>query len=219
SAQPQSLKGRVLLDGVEAHPQGRPPLALRGALVASGQTVHLEEGRLGAGGQDVGLDAALEDLFGAPRYRMALDAKGADANQVVTALAGKKDTLFGLLGMQASFAGPLQGDLLQHLQGRAGFGVDDGRLAGVSLLRSVFERLGGEAGTAALRVGRAVGGRDPQRVYGDEFETLRGTFDVKDCTAHTDDLTLIYRGYQVLLHGNVGLADLKLDTEGELTFH
>lgn len=217
SAQPQSLKGRVLLDGVEAHMKGRPPLALRGALVASGQTVKLEDGQLAAGGQKVGLDAALEDLFGAPRYRMALDAKGADANEVVTALAGKKDALFGLLGMQASFAGPLQGDVLQHLQGRAGFGVDDGRLAGVSLLRAVFERLG-EAGTTALALGRAFGGRDLQRFYGDEFETLRGTFDVKDGLAHTDDLTFVYRGYQVLLRGDVGLADLKLDTEGELTF-
>jgi AsmA protein len=218
SAQPQSLRGRVLLDGVEAHPEGRPPLALRGALVAEGQSVRLADGRLAAGGQDVGLDAALEDLFGAPRYRMALDAKGADANEVVTALAGKRDTLFGLLGMQASFAGPLQGDLLQHLQGRAGFGVDDGRLAGVSLLRAVFDRLG-SAGDVALGLGKAFGGRDLQRFYGDEFETLRGTFDVKDGLARTDDLTFVYRGYQVLLQGTVGLADLALDTEGELTFH
>lgn len=218
SAEPQSLRGRVLLDGVEAHPAGRPPLALRGALVAEGQSVRLADGRLAAGGQDVGLDAALEDLFGAPRYRMALDAKGADANEVVTALAGKKDTLFGLLGMQASFAGPLQGDLLQHLQGRAGFGVDDGRLAGVSLLRAVFDRLG-SAGSVALDLGKAFGGRDLQRFYGDEFETLRGTFDVRDGLARTDDLTFVYRGYQVLLHGTVGLADLTLDTEGELTFH
>lgn len=218
SAQPRALHGKVLLDGVEAHPAGRPPLALRGALVATGQAVKLEDGRLAAGGQDVGLDAALEDLFGAPRYRMALDAKGADANQVVTALAGKKDALFGLLGMQATFAGPLQGDVLKHLQGRAGFGVDDGRLAGVSLLRAVFERLG-TPGDVALDLGRAFGGRDLQRFYGDEFETLRGTFDVQDGAARTDDLTFVYRGYQVLLRGTVGLADLALDTEGELTFH
>ena len=88
----------MLLDGVEAHPAGRPPLALHGTLVAAGQSVRLEQGQLSTGGQKVSLDAALEDLFGAPRYRMALGASGVDANQVVSAFAGKPDTLFGLLG-------------------------------------------------------------------------------------------------------------------------
>jgi hypothetical protein len=217
SAQPQSLRGRVRLDGVEAHPANRPPLALKGMLVAEGQTVRLEQGEITSGGQNLGLDAALEDVFGAPRYRMAVEATKADANQVLTAFAGKPDTLFGLLGLQASFAGPLGGSLLQSLQGHAGFGVDDGRLAGVSLLRAVFERLG-SAGDLALDLGRAFGGKELERFYSDRFETLRGTFDVAQGVARTDDLTLVYRGYGAVLRGTMGLADLALDTQGTLTF-
>src|SRR5262249_62031045 len=121
---PRRRRGRPAAGG--APPGAPPPLALRGAVVAEGQSVRLEDGQLTGGGQNLGLDAALEDLFGAPRYRMALEATKADANQVLTAFAGKPDTLFGLLGLQASFAGPLGGNLLQTLQGHAGFGVDDG---------------------------------------------------------------------------------------------
>ena len=217
SAQPQSLRGRLRLEGVEAHPAGRSPLALRGTVVAEGQSVRLEEGQLTSDGQNLGLDAALEDLFGTPRYRMALEATKADANQVLTAFAGKPDMLFGLLGLQASFAGPLGGNLLQTLQGHAGFGIDDGRLAGVSLLRAVFERLG-SAGETALDLGRAFGGKELERFYSDRFETLRGTFDVARGVARTDDLTFVYQGYGAVLKGTMGLADLALDTQGTLTF-
>jgi len=216
TAEPQALRGRVLLDGIETRREGQPPVTLRGALVAQGQSLQLEDAKLAASGQEIHLDARLDDLFGAPHYRLALDAAGADANQVVSAFVGKRDAIFGLLGMQATFAGPLGGDLLQSMQGRAGFGVDEGRLAGVSLLRSVVERLG-SAGKLALDLGETLGGRDLQRFYGDAFETLRGTFDVRDGVARTDDLTFVYRGYGVVLRGTLGLADLALDTKGELT--
>jgi hypothetical protein len=216
SAEPQSLKGRIEIDRLELQRAKSLPLQVRGALVAQGQSVVLEDGALAAGTQSVGLSAKLDDLFGAPRYDVGLEASGADANQVVTALVGKPDTLFGLLGLQARFHGPVGGDLLRSLEGRAGFGVDDGRLAGVSLLRSAFEGLG-EAGTLALALGREFGGRDLQRFYGDAFDALRGTFDIRGGVAHTDDLTFAYRGYSVVLRGTLGLADLALDTEGELT--
>jgi hypothetical protein len=216
AASPAALSGRVTLDGVQAAFAGHPPIALRGAVVAQGQSLLLEGGRLSAGGQDFTLDARLEDLFGAPHYRVGLEGSGRDANQVVSALAGRPDLLFGLLGLQASFAGPLRGDLVRSMQGRAGFGVDDGRLAGVSLLRSVVDRLGA-SGSLVLDLGRAFGGRDLQRFYSDAFDTLRGTFDVQDGVARTDDLTFAYRGYAVVLRGTLGLLDLSLDTEGELT--
>ncbi len=216
TSEPQALRGRVLLDGIEVHRPGQPPVALRGAVVAQGQSLQLEDATLAASGQELHLDARLLDLFGAPHYRLALDATGADANQVVSAFVGKRDALFGLLGLQATFAGPLGGDPLKAMQGRAGFGVDQGRLAGVSLRRAVIERLG-SVGTQALDLGQTLGGRDLQRFYGDAFETLRGSFDVRDGVAHTDDLTFVYRGYGVVLRGKLGLADLALDTEGELT--
>lgn len=216
SAEPQALRGRVLLDGIETRRPGQPPVTLHGAVVAQGQSLQLEDAKLAASGQEIDLDARLDDLFRAPRYRLALDASGADANKVVSAFLGKRDALFGLLGMQANFAGPLGGDLLQSMEGRAGFGVDEGRLAGVSLLRAAIERLG-SAGQLALDLGRTLGGRDLQRFYGDAFETLRGTFDVRGGVARTDDLTFVYRGYGVVLRGTLGLADLALDTKGELT--
>jgi hypothetical protein len=216
TAEPQALHGRVLLDGIETRRADQPPVMLRGAVVAQGQSLQLEDAKLAASGQEIHLDARLDDLFGAPHYRFALDAAGTDANKVVSAFLGKRDALFGLLGLQANFAGPLGGDLLQSMKGRAGFGVDEGRLAGVSLLRAAIERLG-SAGQLALDLGRTLGGRDLQRFYGDAFETLRGTFDVQGGVARTDDLTFVYRGYGVVLRGTLGLADLALDTKGELT--
>jgi hypothetical protein len=75
----------------------------------------------------------------------------------------------------------------------------------------------GSVGNLALDMGKAFGGRDLQRFYGDEFEVLSGILDVRDGVARTDDLRFVYRGYTATLRGTLGLADLALDMTGDLT--
>ena len=147
-----------------------------------------------------------------------MKAHEADSNQLFTDLLSKPDTLYGPLELDLDLAGGLGGDPLQSLTGTVDFGVEPGRLVGVSLLRAVFDRLG-TAGSLVVNLGKVFGGRDLQRFYGDEFELLSGALTLRDGIAHANDLTLRYRGYAVRLEGTLALADLGLDMSGELTLH
>ncbi|MGH0033175.1 MAG: AsmA family protein [Myxococcota bacterium] len=216
TAAPQSLTGQVSLDDVSLRSGGAAPIVLDGRLRADGKALVSEALVARAAGQSVDLDARLDDLFGAPRWQVAAAAKDADSNAVVGQLFGKPDTLFGPLGLDATLRGTTGGDLLQALQGRVDFGIVDGKLAGVSLLKAVTDRLGA-VGNLALDLGRAFGGRDLQRFYGDEFELLTGVLDIRDGVARTDDLRFVYQGYVATLRGTLGLADLALDMTGDLT--
>lgn len=213
---PASLGGTLTLKDVVLHSKGAAPLALSGALRGKGRSVVSEGLVVRTGSQTLNLDARLDDVFSKPRYDVGVRADGADSNSLLTTLLAKPDTLYGPLAMNASFRGPLGGNLLSSLRGRIDFGIEKGRLVGVSLLRAAFDRLGA-VGSLALDLGKAFGGRDLQRFYGDEFELLKGVLDVENGVAHTDDLRFVYRGYGVTLRGTLGLADLALDMRGQLT--
>jgi hypothetical protein len=213
---PPDLRGSAHLDGVVVHPREGAALTLRGEVIGDGNGFHSEGASVETAGQVSQLGLRVSELFAQPRYRLALDAKDADSNQLLTDLFSQPDTLYGPLGMDLELEGAIDDDPLRSLTGRLDFGVERGRIAGVSLLRSVFERLGG-AGKLALDLGEAFGGKDLQRFYGDEFELLRGGLRLQGGVAHTDDLTLRYRGYAVRLAGTLGLADLAMDMAGELT--
>jgi uncharacterized protein involved in outer membrane biogenesis len=214
-AEPQDLRGAIQLEDVVLHPRGGSALTLRGALLAEGSALRSEGATLEVGGQSSQLALRISDLFTTPRYRVGLVAEEADSNELFTQLLAKPDTLYGPLGLDLELDGALTGDPIASLRGRIDFGVEKGRLVGVSLLRAVFDRMG-SAGSAALNLGRAFGGRDLQRFYGDEFQLLRGALRVRDGVAHADDLRLEYQGYAVRLEGTLGLADLALDMSGEL---
>ena len=217
-ADPPDLRGAIQLEELALRSPDAPPLVLRGTLRAEGQQIVSEGLVVETGGETLTVDVRLQSLFDAPRYDVSLKTQGADANALLTAVAGKPDTLHGPLGLDASFRGLLGGDVVSSLEGRIDFGVVNGRLAGVSLLRAVFDRLGA-VGSLALDLGKAFGGRDLQRFYGDEFERLTGVFDIANGVARTDDLTFLYRGYGVRLCGTLGLDDLSLDMRGDLTLH
>lgn len=215
-AQPADLQGAIHLTDVQLGGDGAQPVALNGLLRAAGTAIRSEGLVAVAAGQTLELDARLEQLFTQPRYRVVAKAQGADSNALLSGLFAKPDTLFGPLGLNADVSGALGGDPLRSLTGEIDFGVVDGRLVGVSLLRAVFDRLGGLGG-ALLGLGQALGGRDLQRFYGDEFQKLDGVVRIADGVAHTDGLSLAYRGYMVRLRGSLGLADLALDMRGDLT--
>ena len=84
------------------------------------------------------------------------------------------------------------------------------------LLEGTIERLG-VLGAFAFALGSAKGGSSLQRFYGDEFESITGTFRVGDGRARSRDLRLLYRHYQVDLDGSLGLVDSSLDFKGLLT--
>jgi hypothetical protein len=212
----RDLRGSVRLDGLVLRPREGAELTLRGEVRGEGGSLRSVGTTLETAGQVSDLDLQVGELFTTPRYRVKLSAREADSNQILTGLFAKPDTLHGPLGLDLSLAGAVGGDALQSLSGTIDFGVEPGQLVGVSLLRSVFDRLG-SVGSLAVNLGRAFGGRDLQRFYGDEFELLRGALRVRDGIARTDDLTLRYRGYAVRLQGTLALADLGLDMSGELT--
>jgi hypothetical protein len=215
-AEPADLQGLVHLDGVTLGAAGAELVAVSGALRAAGSAIAGEGLQVATAGQTIALDAKLESLFTQPRYRVAAHAQGADSNALLAGLFAKPNTLFGPLGLDANLAGELGEDPLQSLTGDIDFAVVEGRLVGVSLLRAVFDRLGGLGGTL-LDLGRAFGGRDLQRFYGDEFEKLDGVVRIAGGVARSDGLTLVYRGYAVRLRGSLALADLVLDMRGDLT--
>lgn len=212
---PRDLRGSIRLDDVALQRQGAR-FTLQGAVVGEGAGLRSQGMTLETAGQKSDLELELSQLFDTPRYAVKLAAKQADSNQLLGALLAKPDTLYGPLGLDLSLAGALGGDPLRSLGGTIDFGIDGGRIVGVSLLRAVFDRLG-SVGNLAVNLGRAFGGRDLQRFYGDEFELLRGSLRVREGIARSDDLTLRYRGYSARLAGTLGLADLALDMSGDLT--
>jgi uncharacterized protein involved in outer membrane biogenesis len=215
-AEPADLRGAIHLDDLTLGGADAQPVALRGVLNAAGTAIASEGLVAVAAGQTIDLDARLEQLFTQPRYRLVAHTQDADSNALLASLFAKPDTLYGPLGLDANLAGALGGDPLRSLTGQLDFGVVEGRLVGVSLLRAVFDRLGGVGG-ALLDLGKAFGGRDLQRFYGDEFEKIEGVVQIADGVARSDGLSLQYRGYAVRLRGSLALADLALDMRGDLT--
>jgi AsmA protein len=216
--EPLEIGGGVRLDEVRLTPPGRAPIELRGVLRGEGSAVRGQGLEVAVGGQRAEVDVEVTDLAGSPRYAVRVRTERAEANSLLEALADMGDTLYGPLTTNASLSGPVGGDRppLEALRGEARLDIGKGKLKGVSLLRSTFERFGA-FGEAALLVGALRGGATLQRFYGDEFESITGTFRVANGSARTDDLRLEYRHYTVDLRGSLGLVDERLDLTGELT--
>lgn len=215
---PLDLGGRVLLRGLRLRPGAGDrvePVTLDGALVAEGTRLQSSGLVAKAGGETVQLELELTDLAGAPRYRVRASTANAEIAALLGSLTGQKGTLEGPLTANADLAGPLGGeeDPLRAVTGRARIDVGKGRLAGVSLLRGVVDRLGAFAEVAAL----ARGGKALEPFYRDEFESITGSFDLGGGLARTEDLRLVYRDYAVDLRGVYGLLDESLDFTGKLT--
>lgn len=215
---PLDLRGVIHLDDVVATLPDRPPLTLRGALVAKGSAVETRDAVLVAAGQTLAFAARVDELFGGrPRYRLDLQVADAETNALATTFAGKPDTLFGPLDVTGTLSGRIGGgrDVLDDVSGDVRFGIEQGRLAGVSLLEAAFGAMGGVT-NLAINLGRIFGGRDVQRFYGDQFEAIRGELHIQDGVAQARELSLLYPGYGADLHGQIGLRDLALDLSGDL---
>ncbi len=215
---PLALGGRVRLDGLRVPQSESGELLLRGALVGDGGAVRSEDLVASFAGQELKLDLSLTDLERKPRLQLKSALEDADSNTLLATLADKPDVLSGPLDVDADLALPLTGGapVTSTIRGTVRFSIEPGRLKGVSLLRSAFQRFGA-FGEAAVLAGRVKGGRTLQRFYDDEFQSLAGTLRLGGGAARTDDLRLVYRNYRVDLKGSVGLADQSLDLGGTLT--
>jgi hypothetical protein len=215
---PLDVRGRVILRDLLLAPAGREPIGLHGALEGIGGGVRSKDLEAVVGEQRIPLDAELSNLAEDPRYRIVARTDQADTDALLTALAGMNDTLYGPLTGKAELSGTVGGErpALEALGGQARLEIGRGRLRGVSLLRGSLERLG-TFGEAALLAGAIRGGKTLQRFYGDEFQSISGTFVLRNGRGKTDDLRMVYRHYTVDLRGSVGMLDESLDLSGTLT--
>jgi uncharacterized protein involved in outer membrane biogenesis len=106
----------------------------------------------------------------------AVNAKltGADANQLLTAVADMKDNLTGTLNatLNQTFATPASGDFTQTLNGPFAFTLTNGKLTKVDLLNELG------------RIGKFTGSSKGYTAV----SSMSGTFDIKSGVATTNDL-------------------------------
>jgi hypothetical protein len=221
-SEPPALVGLIHFDDLAVTPRNLDtPITLRGALVAQGTELHSRDLELRAGGQPLAVDLRLSGLFGKLRYEIEAAADDADANALLTAFAGKPDTLYGPLSLRGSFRGAVDPErpFLDALTGTVRFDIEKGRLVGISLLEATFAKLGalGTVGSLAVDAGHLFTGGHFEKYYGDEFELIRGSLRVNGPVAHAEPLTLLYRNYGANLAGTLHLMDLSLEMEGRLT--
>jgi hypothetical protein len=221
-SQPPALVGVIHLEDLAVTPRNLDaPITMRGALIAQGAELRSRDLELFAGGQSLVVDLRLSDLFEKPRYEIEAAADDADANALVTAFAGKPDTLYGPLSLRGSFRGEVDParPFLDALTGTVRFDIEKGRLVGVSLLQATFAKLGalGTLGSLAVDAGRLFSGDHVEEYYGEEFELIRGSLRVNGPVAYAEPLTLLYAGYGADLAGSLHFADLSLDMQGRLT--
>ena len=215
---PLSVEGAIDLDGVGLPLEAGHLGVVTGRVEGEGDALVGDGLRVEVAGQPVALSLRVTGLAAGPRARIQLQGDGVESAALLAALGGPAETLSGPLRLDAELRAPLGGggELTDALRGRIAFAIAPGRLKGVSLLRSTFDRLG-EFGELAFLAGAAFGGSSMQRFYGDEFEELSGSFDVADGIATTRDLKIRYRHYQADLRGRVRLGDQSLDMTGDLT--
>jgi uncharacterized protein involved in outer membrane biogenesis len=110
----------------------------------------------------------------------AVNAKlsGADANQLLTAVANSKDTLYGTLNasLNQTFSTPPSGDTTQTLNGPFSFTLTNGKLTKVDLVRELG------------KIGKFTGGNVSGGTGYTSISSMSGTFDVRNGVAGTNDL-------------------------------
>ncbi len=219
---PLDVRGSVRLDGIRAtHPEAGA-VTLRGTVDAKGDSIETRELALVAADQTILVDAAVQDLGGAPRYRLHTRTAKADTNALVSAFTRRRDTFYGLLDFDGNLTGKAGEAPLRTLRGTLELDIRDGRIVGFSLLNAVLAALGraGQAaqGLAALAVNyAALSAPELERYYREDFEALTGTLRLADGVARTDNLRLDYRGYSAQLDGSVGLEESEYDMGCDLS--
>lgn len=214
---PLDVRGRIDLDGLQVRLPDTPPITLRGNVLAEGTSARTQELVVQTVDQTLNVEGSLTGLDASPRYDVRIRTSKSDTNRLLSAFSTVKDTVYGPLTFDGRFTGKLDDPQpVRALGGNLQLQIDEGRLKGVSLLKTTFDKMG-TLGQFALLAGALRGGKELQRFYDDEFQLVAGSFRVVGGQARTDDLRLVYRNYRVDLRGTMGLLDRSLDATGELT--
>jgi AsmA protein len=217
ATEPLDLRGRIALDGLQVQLPDTPPIVVRGLVLAEGTSARTQDLVVQTVDQTLDVEGSVTGLDARPRYDVRVRTAKSDTNRLLSAFSSVKETVYGPLTLDGRFSGPLDApEPVRALGGNLQLQIDQGRLKGVSLLQTTFDKMG-TLGQFALLAGALRGGKTLQRFYDDEFELLAGSFRLADGKARTDDLRLVYRHYRVDLRGTLGLLDRGLDATGELT--
>jgi uncharacterized protein involved in outer membrane biogenesis len=212
---PLAVRGEIALDGLVAKPPDMAPVALQGALLLLGSELRTRDLVARAADQPIRVDARVEKLFDGPSYEVSFEMKGADSNALLSGYAKQRDRLLGPLDAQGTLRGTTSGgaSLLDALSGNLEFGIEGGRIVGVSLLEAVL----GSFGSSVAEAVRQQGGKDWERFTSDRFESLRGVVRIENGRLVTAPLTLTYPDWGAQLEGPIRLSDLGLDLVGRFT--
>jgi uncharacterized protein involved in outer membrane biogenesis len=109
-----------------------------------------------------------------PNFAVNAKLTGADANQLLTAVANMKDNVTGTLNatLNQTFATPASGDVTQTLNGPFAFTLTNGKLTKLDLLNELG------------RIGKFTGSSKGYTAV----SSMSGTFDIKNGVATTNDL-------------------------------
>jgi uncharacterized protein involved in outer membrane biogenesis len=215
SLDPLAVRGELALDDLVATPPDMAPVAINGTVELLGNDLRTRDLVVRAADQPIRVDARVSELFGARRFEVAFETKGADTNALLTGYAKQRDRLIGPLDLSGTLRGAASGEtsLLDALSGDLSLDIEQGRIVGVSLLEAVLGSFGSRV-TDALR---QQGGKDWERFTSDQFESLRGKLRIADGQIVTSPITLSYPDWSAQLDGPIRLADLALDLKGRLT--
>jgi hypothetical protein len=221
-SQPLAMRGRLAFDRVRlAGPAGRSFVA-EGVAVAGDGVIRSEDLVLETAGERLPVELEITELDGDWRYRVRAAGSQMDSNELLTGIAGRPDTLYGLLDFDGDLTGTLAGaaGFLRTLGGRTRFRVAPGKLKGISILEATltqFDQIG--AGGPLERLLRPRGGLAPRmrQYYKDDFLQLGASLVLDRGVASTKDLRLRTDTYEFTMQGRIDLADLGLDAQGEIT--
>ncbi len=167
---------------------GRPLTGTLGIDARAGDLDASPAGLLSAAGRDIDVGAFTERISGPLRFDARLDAPLGSVQPLVDTVSGTVDFVLG-----------------------------PGTAKGFSVVRDGLERSGSLL-DAVLAAGKAFGGRDVQRLYGDGYERIAGKLRLGGGLARFDPLEAVYREYRADLRGSVRLVDRALDAKGEIFF-
>ncbi len=221
---PLEIRGRARLDDVVLRfaDGGDSGVHLAGAIVAEGERLHGEGLTATLPGGALPLELEVDDFTGAWRFHLRAQGAGVEANDLLGSF-GRRDLLYGPIAVDADLRGSFGGErsFRERLAGRVALRIAPGRLRGVSLFEAVFRRapepdVAADAAASAQPRSRGRVGRSLERFYGDRFDSLEATLQLRDGLARTDDLHLEASYYSYTLQGPIRMRDLGLDAKGEM---
>ena len=215
---PLDARGNLRIEDGRAR-LGREIVGVSGAIELLGDALQGQELAVRAAEQLFQVGLRVDSLFDTPRYRVDFETaeEGADVDALLATFAGQEGRVYGPLVGGGRLEGELGGevDFLEAVRGEMRFGIEDGRIVGVSLLESVL----GPLGARLSELGRDRVGGDLKRFYDERFESLSAALRISDGKVLSEPLDLVYQGYSARLEGPIALNDLALDLRGSLTLH